>query len=223
MFVKMDAPNRRLTLMISVTSIVISVISFVTAFYTFYFTYLYRGDVDLIPPDRIGVYWQDNRLHAIIPITLTNTGSTRYRVQVNGMAARISTVSAGANHQASFDMPWQYEVSFITSEDFFTKYQEWLKSDPKHKRNLDLPDQLVHVTRAFPFQLSGGAFVSKSYQFDEVAMHADQENPEGRAALLYIVLRTNNEKERSWSFRLYLPEKIISDINYASVHPLKSP
>jgi hypothetical protein len=215
----MEARAPRYTVFIAIASFVISVISLWTASYTFYFTYFYSGELDFLPPDRVGIAWDGTALRMLIPITLTNTSSARYRAQVYEMAADLSTIPAReGRRQTSFHMPWQTEMTYISTADYFTKYQEWVKSYPDRSPNLDLPDQLSYVGRAFPFQLIGGAFISKFYLFEETGItHPNDEIPIDTAAVLKVSLRTNDKVQKSWSFRLMLPGEIKNYITYVDV------
>src|SRR5271166_1929956 len=145
----MDKRSALLTVVISVTSVVISVISFGTAFWTFYFTYWYPGELDFTPPDRIGVSYTDKGMQIVIPITFTNTGSTRYRAQVHDMTADVFTLYEPERNTTTFHTRWQCDVSFISSEEYFSKYQEWMRVYPDvRQRDLHLLDQMIYLSRA---------------------------------------------------------------------------
>jgi len=228
----MDKRSALLTVVISVTSVVISVISFVMAFWTFYFTYWYPGELDFTPPDRIGVSYgllpgyNTMGMSIIIPITFTNTGSTRFRSQVYALTADVSTISAPEANQTTFHTRWEYEVSYISSQDYFNKYQDWMKLRPK--KDLNLIDQLIYQSRAVPFQVTGGAFVSKLYLFEETQDMHVAEDPSGREATLELKLRTNSNNTsnswlfKSWFFKLKLPEKLDSEITYVPVNKISN-
>jgi hypothetical protein len=208
----------RYTVFIAIASFVISVISILTASLTFYLTYFYSGDLDFLPPARVGIARDGNALRMLIPITLTNTSSAGYRAQVHEITADLSIPAREGRRQASFHMLWQYEMTYISTQDYFTKYQEWIKAYPDRSPDPDLKDQLNYVARAFPFQLIGGAFISKFYLFEEAGTtDRNDEFPIDTEAELKISLRTNDKVPKSWPFRLMLPAEIKDYYTYAYI------
>src|ERR1043166_1725295 len=201
-------------LIVSIGSAGLALLSFGVSFWTFYYTYWSEGDLDFISPPRIGISYPNSQLLILFPVTLTNTGSTRYRAQILEIAADLST-NVSNKMTTTFHMRWENEVAFISTAEYFSKYQEWIKrKDPN--RSLDDPDQLVNVTRAFPFQLIGGSFVSKSYTFVEVAKDGDADNPSGREATLNLYIQTKNTKPQ-WRFQLKIPELSPDRLTYVDI------
>jgi hypothetical protein len=137
------------------------------------------------------------------------------------MVANLSTISAPDSQGAVLHMPWTYEASWMTSADYFTKYQEWIKSN-SDPRGFNTKLQVIDAGPVLPFQLIGGAFVSKAYLFEEVGIaHVDAENLSGKEATLELRLRTNTGT-KSWFFQLTVPELSSSQVIYANVVPIKS-
>jgi hypothetical protein len=208
MSAKLRTPSQWVTPLVSSAPFVISVLSFGAAFWTFYFTYWYRGELDLTLPKVVGVGYFDSGMRVLVPtVIFANTGSTRYRAQVYEMTADISTAPEIQGQRNTLHTRWAYEVSYMSSADFFIKYQEWMKSYPDSKPNLQLMDQLVYVGRALPFQLIGGSFVTKSFIFEEPEdMRSNATDPSGKDATLVLGLLTNSGR-RSRTFKFKLPEK----------------
>jgi len=93
-----------------VISFLVAVISMAASLFTLYSTYWFPGELKVTlpyPGDNIGFSY-DDRVKILIPISFTNTGSTRSRAQVYEIKAIISTPDG---NKTKFETRWDYAAS----------------------------------------------------------------------------------------------------------------
>ena len=196
-----------------VISFLVAVISMAASLFTLYSTYWFPGELKVTlpyPGDNIGFSY-DDRVKILIPISFTNTGSTRSRAQVYEIKAIISTPDG---NKTKFETRWDYAASYISNQEYLIRYKAG-NGGHKDDFKFDSEDQLLYEGRAVPFQVIGGVFITKLYVFAEPEMGA--ENPSGREATLDLFVETNSSpKHESVSIRK-LPQMDSSHFKYARV------
>lgn len=193
-----------------VISLVVAFISMVASFFTFYFTNVFPGELQVIFPDNVGFSYDLDRIYILIPITFANAGSARSRVQVNEIAATIKVLPNGP----ALHTRWDYAAYYLSNQEYYARYKEWVD---KYKPNVkfDSEDQLMYEGRAVPFQVIGGAFISKLYRFaetEDAGLSAD--DLYGKDARLCLSV---NYDEKLQSVPIKLPHMDSSQFNYVWV------
>jgi hypothetical protein len=190
------------TTIVAVASFVIAIISFITASWTFYYTYWYPGEVQIIVADKIGiVYSKDNKnkpVGAFVQITFVNTGSLRMRSQISEITADFSSVGKVDAKAISVHMTSVYEVSFISNQEYIARYHDYVKDYHENDRDFtSQDDQLIYEGRSFPFQITGGMIVSKTFALKETSdTQANNDIQLSNNPTLELQILVNNEPKK---------------------------
>jgi hypothetical protein len=188
--------------------LLISVIGATLSGATFYFVNISRGELDVFLPDKVAVAFRSNRLHVLVPLTLTNTGSTRSRRQVHKVVADVVSLAEQSKGSQKFTALWQYEVKFMDRLEYFKNYPD------ERARDTGEPDFLVYVNRALPFQLIGGAFVSKTYDFMQ-PVDCACDPVLGDFELAIMVHTESGEVRRAATYRLPTSARLVESYAWA--------
>jgi len=139
----------------------ISIVAAIISIVTFFWVYAYQGKLEVTIPSQIGVAKSGyDKLQILVPFVFTNTGATRTHRHITNITANIIPLSNNGAELPSALIGWTYEVQFISTWAYHTKY-------PDQQVNMKQMDKVDYVSRAFPFHLEGGDSVSKVYIFEQ--------------------------------------------------------
>ncbi|HEV2884643.1 MAG TPA: hypothetical protein VGW36_07280 [Pyrinomonadaceae bacterium] len=131
----------------------IAIVAAITSFISFYLVYADPGELDLVLPDRVGIYHnlENDGLELLLPITFTNTGAPRTQRHIIRVTAELTPSQPPASGNSNPTFAWEYEKAIIGK-------LEWKK---KYNEDITTPDNVDYVGRAFAFALYGGESKAK--------------------------------------------------------------
>lgn len=130
---------------------VLSLVAAVTSLLTWFWVYANKGEIRIIPPDRVGIALAGGDLSLIIPLIFTNTGAPRTNQLIRRVTVELDGITPIKQPPISLRLRWRLEVKYI-----------------KAKEDDFLHDRLDYVNRAVPFAVVGGTSTPKLFEFIQV-------------------------------------------------------